>query len=152
MNIYFLFNKNTKEFIGFTFEESSVSPHLLYRVGTITNEEDIKDISWEGDYETGRMIRLGDSEAIVTEYDLEGKFYDRMFRKYGVEKIIELLLDYYSSFDELDGPAEFKNLIEFHKKNRKKLNDEINFFKGSHQHTYISKEEDKKKVELRFKV
>lgn len=147
MNLYFIFNKNTKELIGMTLDEDSIPKHALFRVVTITEDDDIKDISWEGDYATGKMIRLGESNAIVTEYDLEGKFYDRLFRKFPGEEIFVKILDWMAGDKESAA-----DLIEFHKKNKDKLNKEIEFFKNSDQHKYISKEEDKKNTERRFQV
>lgn len=154
MQVYFLFNKITKEFIGFTFDPDSISPNILYRVVTISSDENIRDITWEGDYDTGKMVRSGDSAYTVTEFDLENKFYERFFRKYHLEGAFMTLLDHFTFGEESseEDKQDFKNLIEFHRKNKNKLKEEIEFFKNSEKHKYVSKEEAAKTSERQFRI
>lgn len=138
MEVYFLFNKTTHEFIGFTLDPRTLSGDILYIRKTIDPEESLLGISWEGDYKTGKMIRISEAAAIVTEYDLIDKLYDRFFRKYSIEDVIKNILLIYLDENIESFPKESKDMISFFKKVYDKHIEEIKFFKESKDHNYKS--------------
>ncbi len=156
MYVYFLFNKKTQAFIGFTLDPKTLTGEVLWRRIEINKDENLANLTWEGNFSTGKFIRTTDKEAIVSEIDLEEKFYNRFFRLYNIEKLITIVLLQISKNidpqdeDKLD--PEFNKMLKFFIKNHNKFLEEIEYFQNSPKHKYQSKEDMRSTLNQQFKV
>lgn len=144
MTIYFLFNKNTKQFIGFTLDKESINERIsLFREIIVDPHEDLTNILWDGDYHNGKVIRINQSANIVTEYDLEEAFYQRLYKKYKPEELIKNILTILSETIDINSlkDEEAKQLFLFFNKNKNKLMSDIDYFKSNPKIDYSSKKE-----------
>jgi|TARA_R110000787_G_scaffold336_4_gene1192 hypothetical protein len=153
MDIYFLFNRETQENIGFSMDPKLITGDILWRKVKVPQTENLMNIKWEGNYSTGKHVKISDSNATVTEYDLLNKFYDRLFRKHGVEDLMRIILNQFIFMDipQEKQTTEFKNLLTFFGKNKDKLQAEIEYFDKSDEHDYESKDQISDKIGRQFK-
>ena len=86
MTLYFLFNKQTSAFVGFSADNKILDGNLLWKKIEIEDGTNLTDITWTGDYHTGKFVRKTELPAEVSEYQIKEKFYDRFFRRYSFEK------------------------------------------------------------------
>lgn len=153
MDIYFLFNKETQENIGFSMDPKSITGGILWRKVKLPESENLRNIKWEGNYGSGKFVRVSDTNAVVTEYDVMEKFYDRLFRKFSIEEMVRIMMAQfiYMEIPEEKKTSEFKQLLTFFSKNVSKLNAEIQHFKDSPDHDFESKEQIARKIDRQFK-
>lgn len=154
IDIYFLFNNKTQANIGFSLDPKILTGDVLWRRVKIPKDENIFNIKWEGDYSNGKFVRISETNAVVTEMDLEEKFYDRLFRKYGIESIIKILFLQLLEWDYPEDSMlpEFNQMLKFFAKNHKKFEQEIEHFKKSDAHEYQSKEDINQAITQQFKT
>ena len=138
--------------IGFSFDKNIIQGDVLWRKEVISNKDDPTQITWVGDYSNGQMQFKNDpfSPAQVSEHQLESKFYDRLFRKYSFEEVLRGVLSILSKNRSDDETNEVRNLLNFYQRNEQKLQEEIEYFKNSNDHEFISKDEFIKKMEGQF--
>ena len=151
LNIYFLFNDITQEYIGMTFDASTIRGKILWRRRQIEEGTSLHDVTWSGNYTDGEMSRISDGNAIVTEAEVIDKYYNRLFRKYKLETILELLIE--QSIKNNDKSDEsFNQFVSFYIRNKKRLEDEIEHFKNSEKHEYRSNNDVATIINNQFKV
>lgn len=158
MIIYFLFNKVNGSFVGFSTDSKILNGSLLWKRLELEDNTNLMDITWEGNYETGRMVRKTEMPAEVSEHELKEKFYDRFFRRYPFEKFVEILLlqtqkDIDSNkIDKSSLEPDFLDMMNFFVKNYERLIEEIDFFKNSQKHSYISEKDCETRLKKQFEV
>lgn len=153
IDIYFLFNKKTQEWIGMSLDPQTISGNVLWRRQQISDKESLTNIKWSGDFSNGKMVRNTEMDAVVTEVDLEDKFYSRFYRKYNIEKFLTILmLQLDKEIDEDNMTEEFKTMKNFFHKSYDKLQEEIEYFKSSEKHEYVSKNDLESRINRQFQV
>lgn len=158
MIIYVLFNKSSGKYIGFTLDSNTINDSLLYRRVEVHEHVNIADIKWVGDYDTGKLVKMTDLPAEVSEYDLEEKLYDRFFRKYSFEDVTRLLMLQFVKL--LDGnilkpddlEPDFNDMVQFFKKLFVRHLKEIESFESSKKHVFVTKNQIHEKFNESFQV
>lgn len=158
MIIYFLFNKVNGSFIGFSTDPKILTGSNLWKRIELEDNVNLMDITWEGTYENGRMVRKTEMPAEVSEHELKEKFYDRFFRKYPFEKFVEIMLlqiqrDIDSNkIKKEDLEPDFSDMMSFFVKNYTRFIEEIDFFKNSEKHSYMSEKDCEERLKTQFQV
>lgn len=97
---------------------------------------------WHGDYDSGKIVDLfAEKKAIVTEQEINQKYYEIFFRKFRIEDIIFALLS-----DDYSVQKEF--LLKLMDKKKK----EIDFYSFSANHIYESLADQEKRINQTFDV
>lgn len=86
MKVILVFNKFTGQYIGMTYgteamelaEEQCDSTHFKYK----TAELDLDTETWEGDFDTGKIIPVGQQTTMISETELDADCQDKIFRQY----------------------------------------------------------------------
>jgi hypothetical protein len=149
--MYAIFNKKTKEFIGWSPNEGATTGNVLYR--KVTDKLDIGLYIWKGDYDTGEVVLKASTEAVIDEYKQEKKLEQKILKKYSVLDQLKVIIDQLDMVIEEDiKTSDFvalkKGLTALHKKHDKRMK----HFKESENHSYISKEEVDRKFNKAFEV
>lgn len=102
MKVVLVFNKFTGAFIGSTYgsAEMNVTAETCDQTNFKYKEVDINPEleTWEGDYETGKIVKHADQKVIITEEELNIDCQDKIFRKYRYYRQLNIL---YGVIDEL---------------------------------------------------
>ena len=89
--MYAIFNTISKEFIGFSPSEAITTGNILYKdVGKVV---DIGLYMWKGDYETGALVPKTSVNAVIDEYKLEKKLFEKIARKYPLMVQLKIIID-----------------------------------------------------------
>lgn len=155
--IYALFNRETKQFATWLLSLDAFPPEVvktllirevvLEEYGVFNGVFDPERHRWIGDYEQGRFQDvLHDNVAIVTEKQLVQKYAEIFLRKYTLNDIWEVI-----KTAEMTTP-EGLEMKQFLLKILKRMEDDMEFYKTSGVHDYITTEESKEKQEKAFTV
>lgn len=156
-----VFNRDTKEFVAFSLSENVTQGKTLVHKLTSSEPINLKDVRWEGDFDTGRAYdstkRQGYQEP-VSETVLEQRKYERLFRKYPPSEIFSTILNQLRVLKHLgiippqSCLPEFNELVEFSGKVEARYARDMEFFEQSKSHTVVTKEEAQEKFDDTFKV
>jgi hypothetical protein len=155
MKIYIYFNNITK--LPAFLSEIKINSPLAFKeicledLEITDGEFNLARYKWEGDFDSGKLVDLfKEKRTLVTEEEIDGKYYAMFFRKYSLEKtlfnIIQTLYKPASEFPE--GTSMYKFLEKLLDKKDK----EIEFYKTSENHRFETHEEQQKHLLDSFKV
>lgn len=143
---YILFNPKTKEFVSYTNSSIKDKTNLLVKEIS-TDEEDINVARWrvDGNADNFKLVDLWEEKkAVVTEDDINKKYYNLLFRKYKIDEII---------FAWLAGDDDkMQDIHFFAEKLHEKKKDEIAFFKNSKNHIFEDNKFQEDRQNKIFKV
>lgn len=155
-NIYALFNRESKEFSTWLTDISSIPEEILKNLlfkeidleeyGIYNGEFDPSRYRWIGDYDQGRFQDvLEDNVAIVTEKQLIQKYAEIFLRKYTLNMMWDVLKDATMTTEK---GIEMQNFV---RTILKRMDDDIEFYKTSGVHDYITTADFQDKLEKAFK-
>jgi hypothetical protein len=155
--IYALFNRESKEFTTWITDITTIPEDLLKTLllkevileefGIYDGKFDPARYRWIGDFDQGRFQDvLVDNVAIVTEKQLIQKYAEIFLRKYSLNEIWEVIVGAEMITDEGKQMQDFLNTILTRMKN------DVEFYKTSGVHDYITTEEFQEKQEKAFKI
>lgn len=153
--IYALFNRENKEFSTWIFDISTIPEDvrktlllrevILEEHGIYTHTFDPERYRWVGDYDQGRFQDLlEDNVAIVTEKQIIQKYAEIFLRKYSLNDI----WDYIKNSQAIT--EESKDFQKFTEMMLSRMQNDIEFYKTSGVHEYITTEEFNDKQEKAF--
>lgn len=151
MPVYILFNKNSKKLISYTDDISQLPKDnfLIKEIDTeslgITNGEfNLARYKWEGDYDNGKLIDMvAERLAIVSEEDIERKYYELFFRKFSLEQV---LLELVRAMPQAHPMKNFLRALDT------KKTKEIAFYTDSPNHIYETKASAQERIKEAFSV
>lgn len=159
-SVYFIFNRDTKALVtvsadaeiftngNFLIKKIKLSDHDLDG-----GEFNLARFRWEGDYDTGKLIDLfKEKKAVVTEEEIDRKYYSIFFRKYSVEDTLFNIIIRTDSAGGANASQNFHDMRIFLINILDKKQKEIEFYKNSPNHIYESRDEQRKKIEQGFKI
>jgi hypothetical protein len=135
MTAYLMFNCNSKEFIGITPDRSIITQDMLYKTVSIGDSESMLGLFWDGDYDSGKLVRLGESNTIREE-DLEFELHSKFFSKRSIESVVCNILSYLNGATDM--PIELERDVSLYDKYLTKHKAQIKYYKDSED--YIFKE------------
>lgn len=131
MDLYFLFNKDSKNFIGTSLDKSTLTDSVLYHKLSIDSMDDLFGWSWVGDYDTGHSVSLDDSPKIP-ELELKEAMFNAFFSKYSIEQVIEIImLDMANNIDTFDKSSDIYKMVRIFQKIHNKYKNEIEVTLGN---------------------
>ena len=149
--MYAIFNKKSKEFIGFSPNQAITTGNVLFK--EIGDTIDVGLYRWEGNYDNGQIVAKSSTRYIIDEYKVEQKFFNKITRKYPVIAQLKVIIDQLDEvIDDSDKTSEFvklKGYLETLQKNHEKR---IDHFKNSADHEYYSKDDIDEKLDKAFEV
>lgn len=155
-DLYAIFNKTNKKFVCFSIGRDSLSPDTLHRKIEIEGTMNLRAYEWLGDYDNGQFIDKSSIVYKISEMDVQKTMFEIFFRKYSpmyaIMNIVNTLLIQYEK-DQLPwiDPA-MVEMLQFYKKLLIKTENDIEFYKNSKFHKYISKEEHQKEFNERLET
>lgn len=155
--IYALFNRDSKEFATWltdiqSFPESILKTLLLKEIvleeyGIFDGQFDPSRYRWVGDYDLGRFQDvLVDNVAVVTEKQLIQKYAEIFLRKYTLNSIWDVVRDATMTTEQ---GIEMQNFV---KTLLTRMDNDIEFYKTSGVHDYITTVKFQEKLEKAFDV
>lgn len=144
--IYLLFNK--QGIFQMFMEDISGIPADMFLIKEMSFEEpfNLARYRWEGDYTTGRMVDLfEEKKAIVTQEEIDNKYYGIFFRKYDLPKAIFNIMEHFAY-----NTNESLGMMEFYKKLNDKKKEEIEFYKNSPNHIFQSNDDQEENFNKTF--
>jgi hypothetical protein len=163
--IYIVFNSTTRKpvFIVDSLEAiQNTGFTLIKEVEIEGNEINLARFKWIGDYDTGKFTDLFlEKKAIVTEEEVDNKYYGMFFRKYSMEEAVFNLIkhaEFRHTSEIIDGKDYFTDNNEggymkrFLESLLKKKEKEIQTYKNSPNHIYETKADQEKRLEESFKI
>jgi hypothetical protein len=155
MKIFLLFNKNNQTLVSATDNITNFPTNifLIKEIDTETLESNMERFNlaryrWEGDFETGKLIDLfKERKTIVTEQEIDEKYYGLFFRKYNIEHALFHIINN-TPFHTEDG----KQMQTFLTKLLSRKVAEIEFYKGSENHIYESIKDQEERITKSFEV
>lgn len=156
--IYALFNKNTRKFSSWMVSldglPSNVVSNLLLReiiledYGITNGEFNPEIYKWIGDYDTGKFVNTVEQNiSFVTEEEINQK-YDEIFdRKFNLREVLyEIVLN-------LDMTTEKGKAIQtFLQTLIKRKNNDVERYKNSPYHVWVTKEDQIRQQNEAFKI
>jgi hypothetical protein len=148
--IYIYFNNQTRKPAFLSAEPINGSALSLVREIEIEGTEfNLARYRWEGDYDTGRLVDLFlEKKSIVTEDEIDKKYYGMFFRKYPLEEVLFNIIQHVE-FRELTPGWEMQVFLQ---RLLSKKDSEIKTYQNSPNHVYETKEDMKKREAESFKV
>ncbi len=151
MKIYILFNKKTQKLISYTTDISLIPKDIFLIKEILLSDYDIKDnefnlarYRWEGDFDSGKIVDfVSERKAIVSEEDVDRKYYELFFRKYSLETV---LLELVRSMDSSHPMSGFLRALDAKKRK------EIEFFQSSPNHIYETRANIQQRLKEAFSV
>lgn len=151
--IYIVFNSNTRKpvFIVDSLEAIQNTGFTLIKEVEIEGKElNLARFKWDGDYDTGKFVDLfKEKRAVVTEQEIDNKYYGMFFRKYSFEEALFNIIEY-SNFGKWRNPG--NDMQEFLYKLFDKKKKEIEMYKGSPNHIYETKADQENRLEESFRT
>lgn len=152
--VYIIFNSKTRLPLFFveSLEFINTSHFNLYKeIEVEGNEINLARFKWDGDYDTGRFVDLfKEKKAVVTEQEIENKYYGMFFRKYSVEEaLFNLIQTLYKTSSEFKEGVEMQ---EFLKALLEKKHKEIEMYKNSPNYIYETRQDQDKRMAESFKI
>ena len=141
--MYILFNKTTRLPVAFTDDISIFPQDSLVREIDVGESFNLARYRWEGTYEDGRLMDLFEENmTIVTEEEVENRFFKTLFSKYSGTDIICAILDDRGNFDEIKK--------YFNELKKEKLA-EIEMYQNSSEYIYETREQQRSRAKQSFK-
>lgn len=164
--IYIAFNKETRKVTCLAGDMETfkfMKDPLIKEIEIEDNVFNIARFRWEGDYDTGQLIDLfKEKRAIVTEKEVDEKYYGLFFRKYTIEEILFNLIKYsdfrktlevvddgrecYTRNNEAGYMQRFLDVL------MKKKEKEIEMYKSSPNHIYETRNDQAERIKDSFKT
>jgi hypothetical protein len=155
-DLYAIFNKHNKKFVCFCIGSHSLSPETLYRKIEIEGNLNIASYEWVGDYDNGQFLDKTNVVYKVSETDVQRGMYEKFFRKfepmYVIMNLVNTMLIQYEKDNLPWADPALIEMLMFYKKLLIKTENDIEFYKNSKFHKYISREEYQKDFEDRLKT
>jgi len=149
--MYAIFNKKTKEFIGFSPNEAITMGNVLYK--DIGPKIDVGLYRWHGDYDSGSLVAKSSVNYLIDEYKLEKKLFSKVTRKYPIITQLKIIIDQLNTtFIEDQQTEEFKELHRYltllHDNHTKR----VDHFRNSEDHEFHSKDDIDKSLDRAFEI
>jgi hypothetical protein len=155
--IYALFNRDSKEFSTWITDITTIPEEIkktlllkeivLDEYGIFDGSFDPMRYRWVGDFDQGRFQDvLVDNVAIVTEKQLIQKYAEIFLRKYSLNEIWDVITSSTMTTPEGQQMQDFLNII------LTRMNDDVNFYKTSGVHEYITTEDFQEKQNDAFAI
>lgn len=155
-DLYAIFNKHNRKFVCFSIGAHSLSPETLHRKIEIEGNLNLAAYEWVGDYDDGQFVDKTNVIYKISESDVQRSMYEKFFRKfepmYVIMNIVNTLLIQYEKDNLPWADPAMIEMLSFYKKLLIKTENDIEFFKNSKFHKYISREEYQKDFEERLKT
>lgn len=135
MTAYLMFSSKSKEFIGITPDRSIITDDMLYKMIPMDDSESMLGLFWDGDYDSGKLVRLDESNTIREE-DLEFELNSKFFSNRSIESVVGNILSYLKDVKNI--PIELSKDVSLYNKYLDKLKSQIQYYKNSED--YIFKE------------
>ena len=113
---------------------------------------------WVGDFDSGSLQLKSDIPHMVSSLNIEEKFYDKLFRKYPIERMLTIMLaqlrvivrQEYIAEKHVNGKC--ADMLDFFDKIYKKMLNDIDHYKNSEHHTYMDEDEILEDMKKRFEI
>jgi len=155
-DLYAIFNKQNKKFVCFSIGSHSLSPETLHRHIDIEGNLNLSAYEWVGDYDDGQFLDKTSTIYKVSETDVQKAMFEKFFRKYEpmyvIMNIVNTLLIQYEKDQLLWADPAMLDMLGFYKKLLIRTENDVQFYKDSKFHKYISKEEHQKEVVTRLET
>lgn len=150
--IYLYFNTITRKLVFITDDPDPIKSagfSLVKEIEIEGDEFNLARFRWDGTYDDGRLVDLfTEKTAIVTEDEIDKKYYGLFFRKYSLDQVLFNLINCVQFLPETDGYEMQKFLAAL----LSKKNLEIEKYKTSPNHIYETRDDEKKRIADSFKI
>lgn len=127
MTVNFMFNANTKEFIGISQDSALLTDGIIYRTENIPDDK-VFDYSWVGNYDTGKLVNIGE-DGYGGELQLREEFINNFYSKYPMEEVLFDILETIDLMD-IEKTPKLQETIKMYKKYLNKYNMKLQYFRG----------------------